>query len=70
MIQATVPSGLGLLFTPWRFDTALLVSGLVTMAAIAYLLVLLRTGRFTPRMVSLAAVPYLVFAASLLPILA
>ncbi|MGN6688211.1 MAG: hypothetical protein ACTHK1_11805 [Actinomycetales bacterium] len=25
MIQATVPSGIGLLFTPWRFDTALLL---------------------------------------------
>jgi cation:H+ antiporter len=70
MIQATVPSGLGLLFTPWRFDTALLVSGLVTMAAIGYLLVLLRTRRFTGRNVSFAALFYLAFAACLVPILA
>lgn len=42
MIQATVPSGLGLLFTPWRFDKALLLSGLTTMAAIGYLLWALR----------------------------
>src|SRR5690242_21779549 len=42
MIQATVPSGLGLLFTPWRFDAALLLSGLTTMAAITYLLWALR----------------------------
>ncbi|MFD4611920.1 sodium:calcium antiporter [Streptomyces sp. NPDC058440] len=34
MIQATVPSGLGLLFTRWHFDTALLWSRLITMAAI------------------------------------
>jgi cation:H+ antiporter len=27
MIQATVPSGLGLLFTDWRLDHALLWSG-------------------------------------------
>ncbi|MCW2640963.1 MAG: putative calcium/sodium:proton antiporter, partial [Dactylosporangium sp.] len=30
MIQATVPSGLGLLFTPWRFNTPLLISGVAT----------------------------------------
>jgi len=69
MIQATVPSGLGLLFTPWRFDTALLISGLVTMAAIGYLLLLLRTGRFTAKPVSFAAVFYLAFAACLIPVL-
>jgi cation:H+ antiporter len=44
MIQATVPSGLGLLFTSWHFDTPLLLSGLITMAAIAYLLWALRSG--------------------------
>ncbi|TVT14874.1 sodium:calcium antiporter, partial [Amycolatopsis rhizosphaerae] len=38
MIQTTVPSRLGLLFTPWRFDNALLWAGIVTMIAIAYLL--------------------------------
>jgi cation:H+ antiporter len=65
MIQATVPSGLGLLFTPWRFDTALLLSGLATMAAIGYLLILLRTGRFNAKTVSFAAVFYLAFAACL-----
>jgi cation:H+ antiporter len=69
MIQATVPSGLGLLFTPWRFDTALLISGLVTMVAIGYLLMLLRTGRFTAKTVSFAAVFYLAFAACLIPVL-
>jgi cation:H+ antiporter len=70
MIQATVPSGLGLLFTPWRFDTALLTSGLATMAAIGYLLILLRSGRFTARTVSFAALFYLGFAACLIPVLA
>ncbi|HKS99731.1 MAG TPA: sodium:calcium antiporter [Rugosimonospora sp.] len=70
MIQATVPSGLGLLFTPWRFDAALLVSGLVTMAAIGYLLVLLRTRRLTARTLAPVAAFYLVFAACLIPILA
>lgn len=70
MIQATVPSGLGLLFTPWRFDTALLISGLATMAAIGYLLILMRTKHFTATTLSVAGVFYLAFAACLLPVLA
>jgi cation:H+ antiporter len=69
MIQATVPSGLGLLFTPWRFDTALTVAGLATMVAIGYLLFLLHTKRFNAKTLSLAAVFYLAFAACLIPIL-
>ena len=44
MIQATVPSGLGLLFTAWKFDTALAWSGVMTMAAIVYLLATIRAG--------------------------
>jgi cation:H+ antiporter len=70
MIQTTVPSGLGLLFTPWRFDTALLISGLVTMAAIVYLITLLRAGRLTAPTLAFAAVFYLAFAAALIPVLA
>jgi cation:H+ antiporter len=70
MIQATVPSGLGLLFTPWRFDSALLVSGAVTILAIGYLLILLHRRRFTARTRAVAAVFYLVFVAALIPILA
>ncbi|GID10803.1 sodium:calcium antiporter [Actinocatenispora rupis] len=69
MIQATVPSGLGLLFTPWLFDSALLLSGIVTIAAIVFLLILLRTGRFTARTLALSALFYLVFAIGLVPIL-
>ena len=69
MIQATVPSGLGLLFTPWHFDTAPLISGIVTMAAIGYLLILLRARRFNARTLSFAALFYLAFAAALIPVL-
>jgi cation:H+ antiporter len=70
MIQATVPSGLGLLFTQWRFGTELLIAGLITMAAVGYLLFLLRTRRFTARTVSFAALFYPAFAACLVPVLA
>ncbi|WAL68836.1 hypothetical protein ORV05_14060 [Amycolatopsis cynarae] len=69
MIQATVPSGLGLLFTPWRFNGALLWAGIVTMIAIAYLLATLRAHKLTPARLALAAGLYLVFAAGLVPIL-
>ena len=69
MIQATVPSGLGLLFTDWRLDHALLWSGVVTMAAITYLLATMRANKLTPRRLAMAALLYLVFAAGLIPIL-
>jgi cation:H+ antiporter len=69
MIQATVPSGLGLLFTDWRLDHALLWSGAVTMAAITYLLATMRANKLTPRRLAIAALLYLVFAAGLIPIL-
>jgi cation:H+ antiporter len=65
MIQATVPSGLGLLFTPWKFDSALLASGLVTMVAIGYLLVLLRLGRLNAVTLTGAAAFYALFAGAL-----
>jgi cation:H+ antiporter len=69
MIQATVPSGLGLLFTDWRLDHALLWSGAVTMAAITYLVATMRANKLTPRRLAMAALLYLVFAAGLIPIL-
>jgi cation:H+ antiporter len=69
MIQATVPSGLGLLFTQWRLDGALLWSGAVTMAAISYLLFTLRRNKLTPTRLIAAALLYVVFAVGLIPIL-
>lgn len=69
MIQATVPSGLGLLFTPWKFDGALVWSGVITMAAIVYLLASMRVHRFTATRLSWAGLFYLVFAIGLVPIL-
>ncbi|MFF7890189.1 sodium:calcium antiporter [Streptomyces sp. NPDC007896] len=69
MIQATVPSGLGLLFTRWHFDAALLWSGLITMAAIVYLLLTMRAHKLTPARLTVAAGFYVVFALGLIPIL-
>ncbi len=62
MVQATVQSGLGLLFTPWRFDTPLVLAGAATMAAIAYLLWLLRTNRLTAGRLAATTGFYLTFA--------
>nr|WP_269328137.1 hypothetical protein [Kineosporia mesophila] len=69
MIQATVPSGLGLLFTDWHFDGALTWSGIVTMIAIVYLLATMAAHRLTPARLAVAGVFYLVFAIGLIPIL-
>lgn len=63
MIQATVPSGLGIVFTPWRFDAVLVLSGVITMAAIAYLLAVLGLKRLTRTTLSVVGVLYIAFAA-------
>jgi cation:H+ antiporter len=69
MIQATVPSGLGLLFTSWHFSNALLWSGVVTMVAIVYLLATMRAGKLSPARLGVAAGFYLVFAVGLVPLI-
>ncbi|MET7859583.1 sodium:proton exchanger [Streptomyces sp. NPDC005318] len=68
MIQATVPSGLGLLFTKWHFDGALLWPGLITMAAIVCLLLTMRAHKLTPARLADATGFYVVFAIGLIPI--
>ncbi|HEY3718191.1 MAG TPA: sodium:calcium antiporter [Jatrophihabitantaceae bacterium] len=65
MIQATVPSGIGLIFTPWKFDGALMLAGATTMAAVTYLLWLFRTRRVTPIRLAGTAGFYAVFAGAL-----
>jgi cation:H+ antiporter len=69
MIQATVPSAFGLFFTRWEFDGPLLWSGLVTMAAIGYLLWTLHRHRLTAARLTAAAAFYGVFALGLIPLL-
>jgi cation:H+ antiporter len=65
MIQATVPSGIGLLGTPWRFDAPLVLAGVATMLAVVYLLFLFRTGRATAARLCVAGVFYILFAVGL-----
>jgi cation:H+ antiporter len=66
MIQATVPSGIGILFTPWKFDSPLMLAGAVTMASVGYLLWLLRRHRVTAARLCAAAGFYVVFAVGLI----
>jgi cation:H+ antiporter len=65
MIQATVPSGIAILATPWKFDAPLVLAGVLTAAAVRYLLWLLRARKLTPGRLSAAAGFYAVFAIGL-----
>jgi cation:H+ antiporter len=62
MIQATVPSALGIFFTPWLLDPPLLWAAAVTMVAIGVMLVLLHRQALTARRLLALAALYGVFA--------
>lgn len=47
MIQATVPSALGILFTPWLLERPLLIAAAVTAASIGLMWLLLRSAALT-----------------------
>ena len=65
MIQATIPSALGIFFTPWMLSKPLVWAAVVTMIAVAALFVLLRKQELTPVRLSLLGLFYLLFAAGL-----
>lgn len=62
MIQATIPSALGIFFTPWQFDRPLLASGVITALAIAFLWRLFRGGAVDGRALVAVSSLYGVFA--------
>ena len=66
MIQATVPTALGLFFTPWLLDRSLLVGAAMTMLAMAAMLVAFRVGVVSRTFLASMAVFYLAFAAALI----
>ncbi|MDN0083392.1 sodium:calcium antiporter [Crenobacter sp. SG2305] len=66
MIQATIPSALGIFFTPWHFDGPLLVAGLVTTVAIVFLWALFRRGSVDGRALVTVSALYGVFGAFVL----
>ena len=63
MIQATIPSALGIIFTPWRFDATLIVSGAVTAIAIVVLWAMFRSGKVDSRTLAGVGLLYGLFAA-------
>lgn len=66
MIQATIPSALGIFFTPWLFDTPLLISGVVTVFAILYLWLIFKFKQPDSRLLIIASSFYFIFIALLL----
>jgi cation:H+ antiporter len=62
MIQATIPTALGLFFTPWLFDGALALAAGITAFAIMGLMILLRRNALTPIRLALFAIFYLIFS--------
>jgi cation:H+ antiporter len=61
MIQATVPSALGLFFTPWLLDHSLLTAGAVTLVAVVILWAMFYRGRVSSWSLVPLALLYLVF---------
>ena len=62
MIQATIPSALGIFFTPWLFDGPLLAAGVITTLAIVFLWQLFRRGSVDGRALVAVSSLYGVFA--------
>ena len=65
MVQATVPTALGLFFTPWIFDGALTVAAGVTAISVGGLLILLKRNALTPVRLAWFALGYAAFAVGL-----
>ena len=66
MIQATVPTALGLLFTPWILDESLLVGAGVTALAVAAMFLAFRRGMISRLFLAAMAGFYLLFGAIVL----
>jgi len=64
MIQATVPAGLGVLFTTWRFDGPLIAAGTVTVTAVAMLWALFRRRSVSAASLVPIGALYLLFVAA------
>ena len=65
MIQATIPSALGIGFTPWHFSPTIVLAGLVTLACIALMILLGRLRRLTSGSLLLGFGLYAVFFAGM-----
>jgi cation:H+ antiporter len=66
MIQATIPSALAIIFTPWMLSQALIWAAVITMISIVGLFILLRGSALTARRLAPFGLFYLVFGVGLL----
>ena len=62
MIQATVPAGLGVLFTTWRFGPPLIVAACTTTGAVTLLWLMFRRGRVNGASLIPLGLLYVLFA--------
>ena len=65
MIQATVPSALGVLFTPWQLQPALVWAAIITMISIGGIYLLLQKNALGGKRLALFGLLYGLFAAGL-----
>ncbi len=63
MIQATVPAGLGVLFTPWRFDPPLIAAVITTACAVLLLWTMFRRNQVSGANLVPVGLLYAVFVA-------
>ncbi len=61
MIQATIPSALGLFFTPWLFDGPLMIAAVITFVAVFFLWSIFRRGVMDNRLLVSTGALYGVF---------
>ena len=62
MIQATIPSALGMFFTPWLLDAPLLIAGAITAFAVLMLWLVFRRGNVQAKHLMAIALLYCGFA--------
>ena len=62
MIQATIPSALGMFFTPWLLDAPLLIAGAITALAVLMLWLVFRRGNVQAKNLMAIALLYCGFA--------
>jgi cation:H+ antiporter len=65
MIQATIPTSLGLFFTPWLLQPPLLLAACFTMTSVIVLFVMFRSGVVTGKRLAWSSLLYLLFIGSL-----
>ena len=66
MIQATIPTALGLFFTPWLLDKSLIVAAVVTAFAVLTMFIAFRRGSVSRKILTSVAAFYGLFVAIIL----